>query len=198
MQQHLMTAWVHQPTAYDRRSGFVVMTRDEFDARVLADEAQDPRVGLLHLKYIKRPPPNAPPVNTLPAGLNTTPVDTPLPLVFAVADADSPSVTVRLQATVGTFHVGAGGTITGNDTGNVLVAGTVAEVNASIGAAVYTPGAGATGIDQITMTSSDGLAQDVDNTTVTVEVAALARRRNGSKAPAAPAPAPEPDPDPEV
>ena len=52
--QHQLTAWVWQATAADRRLGFVVMTRAEFDAAKAEGRAQDPRVGALHLKHISR------------------------------------------------------------------------------------------------------------------------------------------------
>ena len=47
-----LTAWVWQATAADRRTGFVEMTRAEYQAA--GARAQDPRVGALHLKHIVR------------------------------------------------------------------------------------------------------------------------------------------------
>lgn len=66
MKQHLLTAWVWQPTAADKRTGFIVMTKAEFDAAAAEGRAQDPRVGALLLKHITRtayvpPEPDPPP-----------------------------------------------------------------------------------------------------------------------------------------
>jgi len=64
MVPHMMTVWVSQGTAEDRRTGFVVMTRADFAAAQAQGRAQDPRVGVLHLNFIKRdlwePPPEPP------------------------------------------------------------------------------------------------------------------------------------------
>jgi len=49
-----MLVWVSQGTAADRRTGFVAMTRAAFIQAESQGRAQDPRVGALHLKYIRR------------------------------------------------------------------------------------------------------------------------------------------------
>lgn len=47
-----LLAWIWQPTATDRRLGFVPVTRAEFQMMQSQGRAQDPRVGALHLKPI--------------------------------------------------------------------------------------------------------------------------------------------------
>jgi hypothetical protein len=52
-------AWVHRGTAQDRRTGFVEMSDADARGAIVGGRAQDPMVGLLHLKHIDHTVPGA-------------------------------------------------------------------------------------------------------------------------------------------
>lgn len=66
MKPNQMLAWIWQPTAADRRLGFVPVTTAEFQFLQSQGRAQDPRVGALHLKHITN-------VNFVPVGSEPEP-----------------------------------------------------------------------------------------------------------------------------
>ena len=108
---------------------------------------------------------NDPPVNTLPA---TAAVQVGQALAFAavdvgVSDADDFNLTTTLVVTSGTLTVsGLGGTVTGNGTATVQISGSQIQVNSHLDTLVFTPANGVVAPVTLTMTSTDGAAQDVD------------------------------------
>jgi len=104
------------------------------------------------------PPPNQPPVNTIPAPM-TGPADAPFNVLgLSVADPDSANITVRLQAAPGVdaLNVLPSGNITGNDTTDVVISGPLPTVNAALARVIVTPTAAFTGLAGFQMTSDDG------------------------------------------
>jgi T1SS-143 domain-containing protein len=103
---------------------------------------------------------NDAPVNTVP-GAQTTAEDTSLAITgLSVADVDagSGSVTVTLGVTNGVLNVSGGtATIAGSGTGSVTLSGTIAQINATLGATVsYVPTANVSGSATLTMSTNDG------------------------------------------
>ncbi|MBB4284820.1 DUF4347 domain-containing protein [Roseospira goensis] len=113
----------------------------------------------------------APPVNTVP-GAQTAVDGTALALGgISVADADSATVTttVSVPGGDGTFSATGAATITGDGTESLQIAGTLADVNATLGTLVYTPAVDSTGAQTVTVLSSDGTNTDTDTIAVTVQ-----------------------------
>jgi hypothetical protein len=104
---------------------------------------------------------NQPPVNTVPGPLGTS-AHTELPITgLSVADPDATTLTTTLHVDHGTLTLAAvGGTaVSGSGTGTVTLAGSVAQIDATLGAAnnlVYVSQAGFYGTDTLTMFSNDG------------------------------------------
>jgi len=104
---------------------------------------------------------NDPPANTIPGSLNAfNNLDTAI-AGLAVSDPDAVSLTTTLHLDHGTLTVAAvgGATVGGSGTSTVTLTGSVAQINATLGAAnnvVYHSEAGFTGTDHLTMTSNDG------------------------------------------
>lgn len=124
--------------------------------------------------------PNIAPVNTVP-GPQTTNENTSKTITglsIADADAGSGSLTVTLAVTHGTLTVtGSGATI--SNSGTVTLAGTIAQINATLGATVtYVPVANYSGADTLTMATNDnghagtgGPKTDTDVISITVNPA---------------------------
>jgi hypothetical protein len=126
---------------------------------------------------------NDPPVNIV-SGAQTTRFATPLAFstatgnAIAVSDADagSGSVQMTLSVTQGTLTVGAtaGLSVTGNETGTVLVSGPLTIMNTALQSLVFTPASGFAGTTTMTVTTNDqgasGGAAQQDQDTVTIEV----------------------------
>jgi hypothetical protein len=103
---------------------------------------------------------NQPPVNTVPGPLNTF-AHVELAITgLSVADPDATTLTTTLHVDHGTLTLAAvGGTVSGSGTGTVTLAGSVAQIDATLGATnnlVYTSQAGFYGTDTLTMFSNDG------------------------------------------
>jgi VCBS repeat-containing protein len=106
-------------------------------------------------------PVNDAPVNTVPGPLS---VDGGLDAVImglAVHDTDAVSLTTSLHVDHGVLAVGAtgGATITGNGTATVTLVGSVAQIDAALGAAnnvTYHSALSFAGTDHLTVTSNDG------------------------------------------
>ena len=104
---------------------------------------------------------NQPPVNTVPGPLVTS-AHVELPIAgLSVADPDATTLTTTLHVDHGTLTLAAvGGTaVSGSGTGTVTLAGSVAQIDATLGAAnnlVYASQAGFYGADTLTMFSNDG------------------------------------------
>ena len=95
--------------------------------------------------------------------------DTALPITgVSVADVDSSTLTTTLTVLNGTIHVTAGTGVSNNDTGSVTIAGTLAEINAALAGLSYTGNLNFNGSDTLTVTTSDGTAQDIDTIAITV------------------------------
>jgi hypothetical protein len=117
------------------------------------------------------PPPNQPPVNTLPATMPTGPADTPLNVNgISVSDPDSANLTVVLDAApdVTELNVLNVGGVTGNDTTQVTITGTVAMCNTALGLVRVTPAAAYVGQTGFQITTDDG-AGGTDTDPVIVE-----------------------------
>ena len=108
------------------------------------------------------------PVNTVP-GAQTVAEDTTQPIAgVSVADPDVGALTTTLTVTSGTLNVTAGAGVTGNGTATVTITGTAAEINAALAGLTYTGNLDFIGPDTLTVTTSDGAAQDVDTIAITV------------------------------
>jgi len=127
---------------------------------------------------------NDAPVNTVPIAQN---ISEDLPLVFstgngnaiAVADADAGTSPFRatLTATNGTVSAATGSTatLTGNGTANLVIDGTLAQVNQALSAPTFTPAANFNGTASLQILSSDlgasgsgGTKTDSDFVTINV------------------------------
>jgi hypothetical protein len=104
---------------------------------------------------------NQPPVNTVPGPLNTF-AHVALEITgLSVADPDATTLTTTLHVDHGTLTVAAvgGAAVSGSGTGTVTLVGSVAQIDATLGAAhnfVYIAQTGFGGIDTLTMISNDG------------------------------------------
>ena len=91
---------------------------------------------------------------------------------LSVADADSATVTTTLSVAAGTgvFETGASGAavVTGSGTATLTVTGTLADVNTTLGNFGYTPTRGTTGLQTVTVTTTDGTNTDIDTFAVDV------------------------------
>ncbi len=104
---------------------------------------------------------NDAPVNTVAGPLNAENGLDAAIIGLAVSDIDAVSLTTWLHVDHGMLSVGAvgGATVSGSGTGNVTVSGSVAQINATLGAAnnvVYQSAFDFVGADHLTMTSNDG------------------------------------------
>ena len=120
----------------------------------------------------------------------TTAEDTPKAITFSVSDVDADpaneDITVRLQVAHGTLDVdtsvSAGLAVAGDNTNDVLLTGTQAEINATLAAAsglVYHSALDYHGPDTLTVTTSDlghtgspGAQSDIDTVNITVTAVA--------------------------
>ncbi|MBR1251022.1 cadherin-like domain-containing protein [Bradyrhizobium sp. AUGA SZCCT0169] len=110
---------------------------------------------------------NDAPVNTMPASRN---VATNMNIAIsglAVGDADGTSLTTTLHVDHGTLSVGAfgGATVVGSGSATVTLSGSVAQINAVLGVAnnvLYHSAFDFSGVEHLTMTSSDGSLSDTD------------------------------------
>jgi len=104
---------------------------------------------------------NQPPVNTVPGPLDTF-AHVPLEITgVSVADPDATSLTTTLHVDHGTLTLASvgGAAVSGSGTGTVTLVGSVAQIDATLGAAnnlVYVSQAGFYGTDTLTMFSNDG------------------------------------------
>ena len=113
-------------------------------------------------------PVNDVPVNTVP-GSQSVAEDTLLPIPgVSVADADGGALTTTLVVTNGILNVTPGAGVTGNGTATVTIAGTAAQINAALAGLSYTGNPDFNGSDTLTVTTSDGTAQDSDPIVITV------------------------------
>jgi len=92
---------------------------------------------------------------------------------LSVSDVDSGMLTVTLAVGRGTLTLaGTAGLAftTGDGTadGTMTFSGTAAAINAALGGLTYTPTPNVNGADSLTMTTSDGSAQDIDNVAIAV------------------------------
>lgn len=104
---------------------------------------------------------NDAPVNTVSGPLNAQNGLDAAIIGLAVSDVDAVSLTTSLHVDHGTLAVGAvgGATVTGSGTGTVTLSGSVAQIDAALGApdnVVYQSAFDFAGIDHLTMTSNDG------------------------------------------
>ena len=100
-----------------------------------------------------------PPVLTAPGPLSVA-EDTPLTLTgttrIQVSDPDSPAVTVTLTVGQGTLNLPSGGAlVTGNDTNNVTVTGSSADLDVALSTLVYQPAANYNGPDTLLISAND-------------------------------------------
>jgi VCBS repeat-containing protein len=127
---------------------------------------------------------NDAPINVVPATRNAVEDSAVVIGGLAVSDVDAGggTLTVTLAVSSGTLVVGGGGAaVSGSGTGNVVLSGTLAQINATLSAAnsvSYLPSADFNGSATLTMSSSDngnsgsgGALGDTD--TMTIVVAAV-------------------------
>jgi hypothetical protein len=132
---------------------------------------------------------NDAPVNNIPASLNAAANTSVVISGLAVSDVDSTSLTTTLQVEHGTLNVEAigGATVVGSGSSTVTLTGSVAEIDATLGAAnnvLYHGAFNFNGIDHLTMTSSDGSLGDTDVLDIQVAPAIAAYTINGITRPA--------------
>ena len=112
-------------------------------------------------------PVNDAPVNTMPASRFIVPNTDVAITGLAVSDVDATSLTTTLHVEHGTLNVGAvgGATVVGSGSSTVTLTGSVAQINAALGAAnnvLYHSAFDFSGVEHLTMTSSDGSLSDTD------------------------------------
>jgi uncharacterized delta-60 repeat protein len=116
---------------------------------------------------------NDAPVNTVPGALGTL-ADTDLAIAgLSISDPDSASLTTMLSVDHGTLNVAAAGgaTVFGNGTDQVWITGSVAQINATLGASnnvLYHSAADFSGTDTLTMRTSDGVGAGSSTVSSTV------------------------------
>jgi hypothetical protein len=104
---------------------------------------------------------NDAPVNTIPGPLDAQNGLDAAIIGLAVSDVDAASLTTSLHVDHGTLAVAAvgGATVIGSGTGTVTLSGSVAQIDAALGAqnnVVYQSAFNFVGTDHLTMTSNDG------------------------------------------
>lgn len=97
---------------------------------------------------------------------------------LAVSDVDSSALTVTLSVSNGAINVATGvpgglgaGQVSGNGTGSVVLSGSQAEINTTLGSAngvTYTPTPDYNGSDTLQMITSDGSDSDTDSVPITI------------------------------
>ena len=126
-------------------------------------------------------PVNDAPVNTL-GGARSTNEDTALAVTgVSVADPDAdqgtaPALQVTLSVVSGTLSTtNTAATVSGTGTNSLVISGSVANVNASLGGLTYTPNQNFSGNDTLTMATTDngntgtgGTKTDTDSVTIAV------------------------------
>src|SRR5207342_1912554 len=113
-------------------------------------------------------PVNDAPINAVP-GAQTVAEDTILPIAgVSVADIDSSTLTTTLSVAHGILNVTAGPGVTGNGTASVTIAGTAAQINATLAGLAYTGNLNFNGGDTLTVVTGDGTATDTDTIAITV------------------------------
>ncbi|AJP72617.1 beta strand repeat-containing protein [Sphingomonas hengshuiensis] len=116
---------------------------------------------------------NDAPVNTLPSDVATTTGATVLVAGLSISDPDGTTgtFTTTLSVASGTLSIATvdgGATVTGSGSGTVTITGTLAQVNAALGATSFTSAAGFSGNTTLTMTTSDGVLTDTDTLALNV------------------------------
>jgi large repetitive protein len=105
---------------------------------------------------------NDPPVNTIPGSMTALDATTTTVAGLSVSDPDAVSLTTSLHVEEGILKVAAvsgGATVAGSGTATVTLSGSVAQIDATLGAAnnvLYQGAFNFNGIDHLTMTSNDG------------------------------------------
>jgi hypothetical protein len=124
---------------------------------------------------------NSAPVNTVPGwhtiATNGVPLHLNTDAGLSVADADGQTMTVTLSladSSRGTLSVDAGDyTLSGSGSPALSIVGTTAQVNAALATALYLPSADASaygfGFGNLVMTTSDGIATDIDTVRIDVD-----------------------------
>ena len=123
---------------------------------------------------------NDAPVNEMPASLNVAANTNVAIAGLGVSDVDTASLTTTLHVEHGTLIVGAAGgaMVAGSGSSTVTLTGTVAQIDAALGAAnnvLYHGAFDFSGIEHLTMTSNDGSLSDTDvvNLGVFKQIAAM-------------------------
>lgn len=122
------------------------------------------------------PPPPAPgpaPQNSVP-GPQTVQSGATLafsgPNAFSVADSDSTFLTTTLTVTGGRVQVptSGGATILGNNSSQVSIQGTIAQINSALAGMTFVSNTGFAGVATIKIVTSDGVSTDTDTVSITV------------------------------
>jgi hypothetical protein len=122
---------------------------------------------------------NNPPVNTVPGPQNVA-HDTARVFsgangnTITVADPDGNNLSTTLTVTSGTLTAvtGVGASVVNNGTANVTIFGTPTNINAALFGLSFLPALGSSGTVTLTVSTTDGVATDVDTITLTVASAA--------------------------
>ncbi len=81
---------------------------------------------------------------------------------------DSTALTTTLTVSSGTLSVTTGAGVTGNGTGSVTITGTATQINTALAGLTYTGNLNFNGPDTLTVTTGDGIVQDIDTVAITV------------------------------
>ena len=117
---------------------------------------------------------NDAPVNAVPAAALAASAGVGVAVAgISVADVDGGNLTTTLalgsgQGTLAVGAVAGGATIAGSGTASVTLSGSIAQVNASLGAVTFTSAGTFSGTATLTVTTSDGTATDVDTRAIAV------------------------------
>jgi uncharacterized delta-60 repeat protein len=120
-----------------------------------------------------------PPVNTAPAGPLSTVADTDFAITgLSVSDPDSASLSIFLDVQHGTLTVAAvdGATVAGSGTSGLILTGTIAQLNATLGAAhnvLYHSAADFSGADTLRMLTADSGSPGFTSSSVALNVTAV-------------------------
>ncbi|TIO18669.1 MAG: hypothetical protein E5X86_05695 [Mesorhizobium sp.] len=116
---------------------------------------------------------NRAPVNTVPAGVQLTDEDVSKAIPgVSVSDPDGGTLTTTVSVLHGSLNVSSSPLVTGNGTNSVTIVGSAADINLILSGLTYQGNPDYNGLDTLTVTTSDGLASDIDTIEIAVNAVA--------------------------
>jgi VCBS repeat-containing protein len=110
---------------------------------------------------------NDPPVSTVPGAQSVNEDTTGSIGGVSVADLDSPSLVTMLTVAHGTLSATGAG-VAGSGTAMLTISGSAAQINTALAGLSYRGNFNLNGPDTLTVTTGDGVAQDIDTVAITV------------------------------